>query len=152
MENILLSDQSIKFLKETKKWTYFLAILGFVGVGIMVLAGLFMGIIFSVIDVFGEIPNKPNFPFGVLGFIYVIMGVIYFFPVYYLYKFSQDLGYGLQTMDEVKLSSAFRFLKKHFKFIGILIIVLIAFYILIIIVMVIAGVAGAFSGGDYLFT
>lgn len=151
MENIMFSDQSIGFLKVTKKWTYFISIIGFVGVGFMVLAGLLMGIIFSVIDVFSGVPDVPDFPFGILGFIYIIMAVIYFFPVYYLYKFSQDLGYGLRLMDEVRINSAFRFLKKHFKFIGILIIVLIAIYIIFIAGIVIASVAGAFSGGNSLF-
>ena len=149
MEQLVLSDQSIGFLKETKKWTYFLSILGFIGVAIMVLAGLIMGVVFSVVDVFSEIPNKPNFPLGLIGFIYIILAGVYFFPVYYLYKFSKDVGYALMVRDETRLAAAFRFLKKHFKFIGIMIIVLIALYIVILIAFVIIGVAGVFSNGDF---
>jgi len=151
MEQLVLSDQSAAFLKEAKKWAYFLAIMGFIGTGLMVVAGIFMSVIFSVIDVFANIPDKPDFPFGLIGLLYVALAVVYFFPAYYLYKFSSEMSQALLVRDESHLSSAFRFLKKHFKFIGIMIIVMIALYIIVIIVFVIVGVTSALSTNTGLF-
>lgn len=151
MEQLKLSDEATAFLREAKTWSLFLSILGFIGVGMMVLAGIFVGVFFSVMDIFENIPNTPDFPFGLLGFLYIILAVVYFFPVYYLYKFSNDLGSALLAHDEVRLTSAFRFLKKHFKFIGIMIICLIAFYIILMIVFAILGATGVFSGGGSMF-
>ena len=140
MDQLTLSEQSVSFLRETKKWTYFLAIMGFVGAAFMLLAGIFMTIVFSVVDVFANMPNKPEFPFALLGILYVFLAVVYFFPAYYLYKFSKEMSDALLAWDDTKLTSAIRYLKKHFKFIGIMIIAVIALYIVLIIVMVIVGV------------
>ncbi len=93
----------------------------------------------------------PSFPFGLFGFLYIILAVIYFFPVYYLYKFSKDIGSALLYNNEEHLTSSFRFLKKHFKFIGIMIICMIAFYFVIFIVFAIIGAAGAFSNSSSMF-
>ncbi len=41
-ENLVIDWRSKEFLKETAKWTKFLAILGFVGIGLMVLGSLAM--------------------------------------------------------------------------------------------------------------
>lgn len=151
MEQIVLSSQSVGFLREIKKWAFFLSILGFIGAGFLFLAGVMMSVIFSVIDIFADIPDKPNFPFGLIGLLYVALAVVYFFPAYYLYKFTKETGEALIVGDQNHLASAFRFLKKHFKFIGIMAIVMIALYVLIIIVAIIIGVTSALSNGNGLF-
>jgi hypothetical protein len=140
MDQLILSDQATGFLRETKKWTYFLAIMGFIGAAFMLLAGIFMTIVFSLIDVFANVPDKPDFPFGLLGLLYVVLAVVYFFPAYYLYKFSKEMGDALLARDETKLTSSIRYLKKHFKFVGIMVIAMIALYVVLIIVMVIVGI------------
>ncbi|RLD85503.1 MAG: hypothetical protein DRJ02_10270 [Bacteroidetes bacterium] len=151
MEPFVLSDQSVGFLKEAKKWAYFLAILGFIGAGFLLLVGIMVSVLFSVIDVFAELPDKPDFPFGLIGIVYIALAVVYFFPAYYLYKFSKEISNALLVRDEAHLTSAFRFLKKHFKFIGIMIISLIAFYFVIIIIFVVVGLTTAMSSGTNLF-
>lgn len=130
-----LNDASKAYLKETAKWSQFLAIVGFVGIGIMVIASFFMGIIFSAL------PNNEELPedFGpYMTIVYLIMALIYFFPVLYLYKFSVKLKQSLQSQDEDVLSEAFLNLKSMFKFMGVLTILLIALYILIFLFGIIA--------------
>lgn len=41
--NLQLTEESKSFLREIAKWAYFLSILGFVGVGFMVILALFYG-------------------------------------------------------------------------------------------------------------
>jgi len=103
MDQLILSDQATGFLRETKKWTYFLAIMGFIGAAFMLLAGVIMTIVFSVVDVFANMPDKPDFPFGLLGLLYVVLAVVYFFPAYYLYKFSREMGDELILEGEGKI-------------------------------------------------
>lgn len=152
MNELKLSDQSIDFLREAKTWAFFLSILGFIGIALMVLAGIFMGVFFTVIDTFKDVPNMPDFPLGLFGFLYIILAVVYFFPVYYLYKFSNDIGSAILSNDEVRLTSAFMFLKKHFKYIGIMIICLIAFYIILFVVIAIVGVAAGLPNDTSIFS
>ena len=73
-----LTKQSLSYLNETRKWTMFLAILGFVFLGIMVVFSLSFGAIFSSIS--GEQTELP-FPGFLFGFIYLILAAVYFFPI-----------------------------------------------------------------------
>jgi len=121
-------------LNETRKWTKFLAILGFIGlgilllmglfmgtVGILLLMGLFMGTVFS--SIIESMPQTTPFPTTMLSFIYIIMAIVFFFPVLYLFNFSDKMKIALYTSNQEALYEAFNNLKRHFKFIGIIIIV-----------------------------
>ena len=126
---IKLSPESLNFLDTTRKWSMFFAILGFIGMGLMVIGGLFMIVAGSSI---GSYPGTP-LPFGLIGFVYFIFAVLYFFPIYYLYKFSVNMKSAIMMRNELSLEQAFRFLKNHYQFVGILTIVIISLYILLII-------------------
>jgi len=108
-------------LNETRKWTKFLAILGFIGLGILLLMGLFMGTVFS--SIIESMPQTTPFPTTMLSFIYIIMAIVFFFPVLYLFNFSDKMKIALYTSNQEALYEAFNNLKRHFKFIGIIIIV-----------------------------
>jgi len=108
-------------LNETRKWTKFLAILGFIGLGVLLLMGLFIGTIFS--SIIASMPQTTPFPTTMLSFIYIIMAIVFFFPVLYLFNFSEKMKIALYTSNQEALYEAFNNLKRHFKFIGILIIV-----------------------------
>jgi hypothetical protein len=113
----------------------FLAILGFVGVGFMALMAIFMTSVMSMI------PETPG-PFGAIkGFLsifYLVIAVLYLFPVYYLFKYADNTKKALNSENSDLLTSAFGYLKSHHKFLGIAAIVIISLYILAAIVMVVA--------------
>jgi hypothetical protein len=134
---ILLTDTAIGFLKESAKWANFLAILGFIGVGFMVLAGLGMGAFLSMDAGMGDV----SFISPVLiAVIYLVMGILYFFPVLYLYRFGRNTQEAIQRNDTASMTTALQNLKSMFRFSGIMAIVLIALYI----VAIIAGGIGGF--------
>jgi hypothetical protein len=137
-EAFKLSEESIKHLDATRKWSFFLSVLGFVGLGFLVLAGLFMMTIFNSFEPQAYQP----FPGTIVGFLYFILAIVYFFPVYYLLKFSSNMKNAIMSRNELTMEEAFRFLKKHYQFIGIMTIVIISLYILILLGFVIAGTAG----------
>lgn len=127
--NLQLTAESQSFLRETAKWAYFLSILGFVGIGFLILLAMFMGTIFSKLGVFaGGFNRMPMMGVGFITFIYLILAVIYFFPVYYLFQFASKAKAAFKSKDNEKLTDSLEFLKSHYKFMGILTIVIFSFY------------------------
>jgi hypothetical protein len=136
-KTLSLNQESISYLEEIRKWSFFLSIMGFIAVGFMVLASFFIGIIFSFIpDQSAEIP----FPTYLFSVIYLVIAAVYFVPVYYLYQFSVKMKYALKQKANDFLENAFKYLKSHYKFIGIATIVMLVLYPIIIAVAVIFGV------------
>ena len=117
-----IDGSMMSILNETRKWTKFLAILGFIGIGFMLLIGLFTGAISSTIDD-PNIASAMPFPAAFIGIIYISMAVIYFFPVLYLLNFSNKMKKALYFSNHEALYEAFKYLKYHYKFIGIITII-----------------------------
>ncbi|MGO4773880.1 hypothetical protein ACEN2I_19710 [Flavobacterium sp. W22_SRS_FK3] len=134
-------EQSAKdFLKETAKWAYFLSILGFIGVGIMVIIALFAGTLFSTLG--STVPGMGSVggSFGVMiGVVYFALAGIYFFPVYYLNKFAANAKRAFRENDSEALTNSFEYLKSHYKFIGIFTLSIMILYGLILVFAVIGG-------------
>lgn len=145
MEKPTLSDAAIFYLAEARKWAKFISIMGFIAIGMMVVAGFFMGLMMDTLTSMSTQSPLP-FPPAFFMLMYIIMGAIYFFPVYYLYRFSEDLKKALVIGAEERLTSAFRWLKSHYKFIGILTIVMVAFGILAFFAAILAGIFGLMGG------
>lgn len=130
----------LSFLKETSTWTYFLSILGFIGIGLMVLFGIFF------VVAMGNMPGgNPYEDFGFdmsyFGIIYVVLGLIYFFPVLYLFNFSRKMKNALNSNNNEDLTAAFSNLKSHYKFLGVFTIVIISLYVVIFVVAMIVGMS-----------
>ena len=87
--------------------------------------------------IFNAIPQAKLVPFDlglVMTFTYLILAIIYFFPVYYLLQFSNQMKKALTTKNDETLAKAFEMLKSHYKFIGVFTIITISLYILFFIV------------------
>ncbi|WP_070137115.1 DUF5362 family protein [Crocinitomix algicola] len=121
-----LSNSAVNYLKETAKWANFIAILGFVGIGLMLLIALFfvVGNVNFRMKTFGGGLSPTS-----IGFIYIIMAGIYFFPVMYLYKFGTKMKFALKSKSNTSLTESFENLKSHYKFLGIFLIVFLSIYI-----------------------
>ena len=130
-ENLIIDWRSKEFLKETAKWTKFLSILGFVGIGLMVLGSLVM--LFAP----SSLMSNGDFPFGgkiFMMLLYLAFAVLYYFPISYLYQFSENTKKAIENNDNNAIRDAFEFLKSHYKFMGILTIILLSFYAIIIFI------------------
>jgi len=127
---INIPKQSINDLLETGKWTKFLSILGFVFVGLMVILSFFIGTLLSGIA--GEESALP-IPGFMMGFLYLLLAGIYFFPILYLFKFSTNIKKALTTNDYEGFNLAISNLKSHYKFVGILTIIMLALYFFIFV-------------------
>lgn len=127
-ENSLVINEEInEYLSETSRWANFLAIVGYVGMGLLMVIAIVMMVGLSRMgDMVGS-----RIPAGLMGFIYIIFAVIYYFPVSYLHKFSREMKQGLSSKDMNSVSFGFQNLKSLFKFLGIFTIVILSVYALI---------------------
>jgi hypothetical protein len=130
--SISVNNEIKEYLTETSKWGKFLAIVGYIGMGLLFLLGLGVMIGFSIFSSM----SKMNFPIGVLGLVYIIIAVVYYFPVNYLYKFSTRMRAGIESNDQEVVTNGFENLKSLFKFMGIFTIVVLSIYVLALIAIV----------------
>jgi len=136
-DELRIDSAAKTFLAEAAKWTTFLAILGYIGIGFMVLAALFMMTLGASMSSYNSMmPLGGGMMFSI---IYLAVAALYFFPINYLYKFASNMKSALRANNQAELTKAFEYLKSHYKFIGILTIILFAVYILVILGAMIAG-------------
>lgn len=129
-----LPSQALESLRTAASWSGFLAILGFILIGLMVVFGLFFGAIMgTMMSSFRETTLLP-FSAGVFGVIYIVFGLLYFFPVLYLWKFSDKTKAALRSNNTPALNEAFFNLGRHYKYIGIMSIVIIALYLVLFVI------------------
>ncbi len=122
-------------LSETAKWGKFLAIIGFIMCGLIVLFGLFFGTIMAAFSKYGAQSADLLPAMGAaMAVIYILLAILNFFPCLFLYRFSNQMQAALNRNDGTNLTTSFRNLKSLFKFIGIMMIITLAFYALVLVI------------------
>lgn len=129
-----LDENGVKYLKEGRGWAMFLAILGFIGMGFMVIAALVMFVAGSFVG------SQTGMPVGLFGFLYLVIAGIYIIPILFLFKFSQKASVACNENSGSALNEAIKNLRSHFKSAGIAVISLIGIYFIVIIVVISSGV------------
>ncbi|MCB9034458.1 MAG: hypothetical protein H6553_11520 [Chitinophagales bacterium] len=139
-----LNEQAKSYLMITCKWSKFLAIIGFVYIGIFCLIGAFAGSFFKQamngMSGISPLPFNPN----ILGIIYILLAALIFYPVVKLYKFSKIGLAALASNNSHLIEESLSNLKSFFKFQGVLVAIVIGFYFLIMVVSLLGGIAGSF--------
>jgi hypothetical protein len=136
-----LNDLAISALRESGKWCMFLSIVGFIFIVFMLLFGVYMSLISAILPT-PEMGGTNELGFGVsvfasiksyFGILYLLMALLYFFPIYYLYNYAKGIKVALSSGNENILEKALVNLKSHHKFLGIMTIVMISLYVLFFI-------------------
>lgn len=132
------------YLNETARWGKFLAILGFIGCGLMLLLSFFVSTIMMSIPPYNQMTGglASSMPV-VITIIYIALALLFFIPCLYLYRYSVKMKSALSTQSQEEWEASLSNLKSLFKFYGIMCIVILSLYALIFIL---AMVAGAMSG------
>ena len=134
-------------LSETAKWARFLAIVGIILLIVGVIFSLIMAVGMSAFT--GSFDNQYGgaspFPgFGVaIALVYIIILVLWFFPLLYLLRFANRMRVALNGNDQQALNVSFQNLKVCFRYVGIVTIIVLALYAIGIAFAVIG--AAAFS-------
>ena len=136
-----LTPESASYLLKAAKWGKFLAILGFIITGLLILAGIVMGFVLnSVQDEMN--PAGMAFPPVLFSIFYVIFAAIYIIPVIFLNAFSNSAIKAVNNEDTESMTHSLRNLKNLFVFVGVSTIVLLVIYTLALISI---GIAAMFS-------
>jgi uncharacterized membrane protein YjgN (DUF898 family) len=150
---LALDQESIEHLTETARWGKFLAVVGFVGCGMIVIMAFVMWAIFSS----SLFPNPPHYSNGadtrVFGFLggavfagmFMVYATIYFFPCIFLYRFSVRLKMALRANDQVTLNQSLKAQKYLFRYIGVLTIIGVALGVIEILAFGVVALAAVLS-------
>lgn len=133
-----LDTESTGYLSESAKWAKFISIIGFVFCALMVVIALFAGsIMASYMAAMGG-SSGAAIGGGFFTVIYIVLALLWFFPCLYLYRFGTQMQTAMRNNELDKVTVSFRNLKSCFKFIGILLIVVLCFYALAIVGAIVA--------------
>ena len=119
----------------------FLAIIGFIFLGLILIIGLLAG---TFLTAFSTGQKGLGIPDSLMFVPIVLMSAIYFFPVLFLFRFSKHTSHAVRNFDKVEFHKAVKSLKAYFAYIGILIILVLSLYI---VILIIAGSSMAFLKG-----
>ena len=144
--DLQIDHQSNSYLSEAAKWGKFLSIMGFIFCGLFVIVALFAGTaIATSMSGFSSTSSGAGVMSGtIVTVIYIVIALVYFFPCLYLFNFSSKMQAALRGNQQDVLNTSFRSLKSCFKFMGVLMIIMLCFWILAIIVAVGAAISGGF--------
>ena len=138
-QELVLTEEAKSHLFQAAKWARFLAIVGFIMVGLMVLLGLFSSVFISAF----ESEEFSAFPSALFTGLYVVIAAVYFFPTYYLFRFASRTRDALSEDDSDLLEGGLEQLKSCFRFMGILVIIMLALYafgfVMAFVAMMVAG-------------
>lgn len=118
--------------QKAAKWSSFLAVVGFIGVGLMVLGAVSMMVFGSAMSEFSQ---TAGFPSGVFGVIYLLVGGLYFIPILRLMRFANYTKAWLSSDSSSDLESGIQNLAGMFTFIGVLTAIILSLYALVIVGM-----------------
>ncbi len=138
--DVKVSAESRSHLSETAKWAKFLAICGMISIVLLVIFGIVISLTISnSASTYDDFYKKEGVDISSKGLstammlMYVLMGILYFFPCLFTLQFANKMKSALATNDDLLLGEAFRSLKKTFRYLGILTIIGLAFLALGII-------------------
>ncbi len=138
--SLQIDSTSILYLRETAKWAKFLSIIGFIMCGLLAVLAFFIGSIMASLSPLGDLDGSGTYSsssvFGgrFVTILYLIIAVVYLMPCLYLYRFTEKMQLALASNDQAFLTSSFSNLKSLFKFMGILMIIMLCVYALVILI------------------
>ncbi len=132
-----LNNVTESHLTETAKWGKFLAIMGFIFCGVMIIVAFVAGSYISNMNTYSSVSSTGIS--ATVTVVYLLFALITFFPCLFLYKFSVKMQQALKTTNQEDFESSFQNLKSMFKFQGVLAIIFVAIWILSILALLAKG-------------
>lgn len=125
-----VSETGLEYLKQTADWTKFMAVLGFISLGMMIFSGGILATLSGVLPSGNELSYAYN-DLGengmmITGILYVALGALMIIPYAYLNKFSNTCRNAIRNQEEQLLEDSFYFMKAYWKFLGIFTIAMIS--------------------------
>ena len=145
-ETLIITEDIRSYIYESAKWCKFLSIVGFILTFFMVVAALSINAFMATVS---EIPAYSGLAkLGSAGvtILYLLFSLVFFYPSFLMYKFSNSAKHAVLYGDQPSLSLAMSKMKSLFKFYGILAIIWISLYVIMILAAVMLGISAAGVG------
>ena len=137
--DLQVTPQAQNYLTESAKWGKFLAIMGFILCGFMMVIAFFIPVVLTQLPPYNTMTSDFSAGMKVgMTIVYLILALLFFFPCFYLYKFSVKMQSAAKTVSQDNFEESLMNLKSMFKFYGIFTIIILSFYALAFIVGVVA--------------
>jgi hypothetical protein len=141
IKKIEIEQETLKHLNTTRKWAMFLAIIGFIFLGLVLIIGVLAGTFLTAFSSGGKTIGISD---SLMFIPVLILSVIYFFPILFLFRFSKHSSHAIQNLDNKAFNKAIKNLKFYFVYVGVIIIVIFTLYFAFLVV---AGSSMAFLKG-----
>jgi hypothetical protein len=129
--SIEIDEITLRHLKSAGKWSMFIGIIGFILLGIIIVAGILAG---TFLAAFNTGDTGTKLPDAVVMAIVLSIGVICLFHVFFLVRFSKHASNAVRLHDSNEFKKAVKSLKLYFVYIGILIIILLSGYLAALVI------------------
>jgi hypothetical protein len=123
---IEIEEETLKTLNTTRKWTMFISIIGFILLGLLLVIGFIAGTFLTAFKI-GD--AGLGIPESMALIIIFVLSLVYFFPVFFLFRFSKHTANAVQSLNKEDLRKAFRNLKFYFIYLGVLLIMAMVLYL-----------------------
>ena len=133
-----IGQETLKHLNILRRWTMFLAVSGFIFLGLIITLGLITG---TFLAAFSNSDKMPGLPDALVYIAFITITLIIFFPILFLFRFSNHTSKAVLTLDSNEMHIAIKYLKRYFIYIGVLLIVILSVYIA---GLILAGTSAAF--------
>ena len=145
-----VADAVLDQLSRTKGWTRFFSVMLWIGAVFLILGGIAMMALGILGGTMGEAGKEVMGAFGgmiggiVVGAVYFVMAFFYVYPALKLGGFSTRINALLATPNDENLAAALNEQRAFWKYVGVMMIVMLILYFVVIIGAVVFGViAGA---------
>jgi len=136
VSQLVVTENMRSYIYDMAKWANFLAIVGFVISGFLILASFTLG---SAMQTNPELGEKI-LAMGLTPMAFTIFLLLYAFAVFYpsllLFKYSVKARLGVLFADQASLEDSLSKMKALFKYLGIMVLIFISVYLLAFIISV----------------
>ena len=137
--DLQVSPLAQSYLTESARWGKFLAIMGFIVCGFMIILSFFMPVFLTQLPPYNSVSTEFSSGMKVgMTVVYLLLALLSFFPCFYLYKFSVKMQSAVKMVSQENFDESLMNLKSVFKFYGIFVIIILSFYALAFIIGIIA--------------
>jgi hypothetical protein len=129
-----LSSEDKGYLETAAKWAKFMAIMGFIGVGFMVLGAFSLMAMGSMMGsaMEGGSPMMGGMMGTGIAVLYLLMALPFFFTCLYLYRFASKIQASLYS-NNLTATDAFLNLRNYFRLRGYIVVAIIILYLVAIV-------------------
>lgn len=137
---LVITEEIRSYIYDVAKWAHFLAFVGFVIAGFMLLAALTVGTALNTNPELAKMLGAMgNIGSGAITFVFIAYGLAVFYPSLLLFKYASKAKQGVLYGEQESLNDAFSKLKSLFKFWGVIVMIFIGLNLFSIFAKLVGG-------------